>query len=59
MTSVRASSCVVAAQMIEVAGCVLETDGLGYLHRLFPHGDGPELCKIAGMTMPRKVMLDV
>lgn len=30
-----------------------------YLHRLFPHGYGPELCKIAGMTMPRKVMLDV
>lgn len=30
-----------------------------YLHRLFPHGYGPELCKIAGMTMPRKIMLDV
>ena len=30
-----------------------------YLHKLFPHGYGPELCKIAGMTMPRKVMLDV
>ena len=30
-----------------------------YLHRLFPYGYGPELCKIAGMTMPRKVMLDV
>ena len=30
-----------------------------YLHRLFPHGYGPELCKIAGMRMPRKVMLDV
>ena len=30
-----------------------------YLHRLYPHGYGPELCKIAGMTMPRKVMLDV
>ncbi|MDJ0740960.1 MAG: TusE/DsrC/DsvC family sulfur relay protein [Gammaproteobacteria bacterium] len=30
-----------------------------YLHRLFPHGYGPDLCKIAGMTMPRKVMLDV
>lgn len=30
-----------------------------YLHRLFPHGYGPALCKIAGMTMPRKVMLDV
>jgi len=30
-----------------------------YLHQLFPHGFGPELCKIAGMTMPRKVMLDV
>jgi tRNA 2-thiouridine synthesizing protein E len=29
-----------------------------YLHRLFPHGYGPGLCKIAGMTMPRKVMLD-
>jgi len=30
-----------------------------YLHKLFPHGYGPELCKIAGMRMPRKVMLDV
>lgn len=30
-----------------------------YLHKMFPHGYGPELCKIAGMTMPRKVMLDV
>lgn len=30
-----------------------------YLHKLFPHGYGPDLCKIAGMTMPRKVMLDV
>jgi tRNA 2-thiouridine synthesizing protein E len=30
-----------------------------YLHRLFPHGYGPDLCKIAGMIMPRKVMLDV
>jgi tRNA 2-thiouridine synthesizing protein E len=30
-----------------------------YLHRLFPYGYGSELCKIAGMTMPRKVMLDV
>ena len=30
-----------------------------YLHRLFPYGYGPELCKIAGMNMPRKVMLDV
>ena len=30
-----------------------------YLHQLFPYGYGPELCKIAGMIMPRKVMLDV
>lgn len=30
-----------------------------YLHHLFPHGYGPELCKVAGMTMPRKLMLDV
>lgn len=30
-----------------------------YLHKLFPHGYGPELCKIAGMTLPRNVMLDV
>lgn len=29
------------------------------LHRLFPYGYGPQVCKIAGMTMPRKVMLDV
>jgi tRNA 2-thiouridine synthesizing protein E len=31
----------------------------GYLHELFPYGYGPQVCKIAGMTMPRKVMLDV
>ncbi len=30
-----------------------------YLHQLFPYGYGPQLCKIAGMRMPRKVMLDV
>jgi tRNA 2-thiouridine synthesizing protein E len=30
-----------------------------YLHVLFPHGYGPQVCKIAGMTMPRKVVLDV
>jgi len=30
-----------------------------YLHSLLPYGYGPQLCKIAGMTMPRKVMLDV
>jgi tRNA 2-thiouridine synthesizing protein E len=30
-----------------------------YVHSLFPYGYGPQLCKIAGMTMPRKVMLDV
>jgi tRNA 2-thiouridine synthesizing protein E len=30
-----------------------------YLHHLFPYGYGPQLCKIAGMTMPRKIMLDV
>lgn len=30
-----------------------------YLHRLFPYGYGSQVCKIAGMTMPRKVMLDV
>jgi tRNA 2-thiouridine synthesizing protein E len=30
-----------------------------YLHRLFPYGYGCQVCKIAGMTMPRKVMLDV
>jgi tRNA 2-thiouridine synthesizing protein E len=30
-----------------------------YLHRLFSHGYGPERCKIVGMTMPSKVMLDV
>jgi sulfur relay (sulfurtransferase) DsrC/TusE family protein len=30
-----------------------------YLHKLFPSGYGPELCKIAAMTMPRKVMLYV
>ncbi len=30
-----------------------------YLHQLFPYGYGSQVCKIAGMTMPRKVMLDV
>ena len=30
-----------------------------YLHRLFPYGYAPGLCKIAGMPMPRKLMLDV
>jgi tRNA 2-thiouridine synthesizing protein E len=30
-----------------------------YLHALFPYGYGPQLCKVAGMTMPRKVILDV
>jgi TusE/DsrC/DsvC family sulfur relay protein len=30
-----------------------------HLHRLFPYGYGPQVCKIAGMRMPRKVMLDV
>jgi tRNA 2-thiouridine synthesizing protein E len=30
-----------------------------YLHQLFPYGYGPQLCKIAGMTMPRKLMLDL
>jgi tRNA 2-thiouridine synthesizing protein E len=30
----------------------------GYLHRLFPCGYGSQACKIAGMRMPRKVMLD-
>jgi tRNA 2-thiouridine synthesizing protein E len=30
-----------------------------YLQALFPYGYGPQVCKMAGMTMPRKVMLDV
>ncbi len=30
-----------------------------YLHVLFPYGYGVQLCKIAGMRMPRKVMLDL
>jgi tRNA 2-thiouridine synthesizing protein E len=30
-----------------------------YLHKLFPYGYGPQVCKIAGMTLPRKVMADV
>ncbi len=29
-----------------------------YPHRLFPYGYGCQVCKIAGMTMPRKVMLN-
>ena len=30
-----------------------------YLYRLFPHGYGQQACMIAGMTKPRKLMLDV
>jgi TusE/DsrC/DsvC family sulfur relay protein len=30
-----------------------------YLHDLFPSGYGSQVCKIAGMAMPREVMLDV
>jgi tRNA 2-thiouridine synthesizing protein E len=30
-----------------------------YLHALFPCGYGPQVCKIAGMTMPHQAMLDV
>ncbi len=30
-----------------------------YLYRLFPYGYGQQACKIAGMTKPRKLMLDV
>ncbi|AGA90189.1 sulfur relay protein, TusE/DsrC/DsvC family [Thioflavicoccus mobilis 8321] len=29
------------------------------LYRLFPRGYGQQACKIAGMTKPRKLMLDV
>jgi tRNA 2-thiouridine synthesizing protein E len=55
-------------QAVPLAGWLLkamkealgEDKGTGrYLHRLLPHGHGPELCRIAGMTLPRKVMLDV
>ena len=31
----------------------------GYLHQLFPCGYGPQVCKIAGMRMPRTLLLDV
>jgi tRNA 2-thiouridine synthesizing protein E len=31
----------------------------GYLQRLFPCGYGPQVCKIAGMRMPRALLLDV
>ncbi len=30
-----------------------------YLYGLFPYGYGQQACKIAGMTKPRKLMLDV
>ena len=30
-----------------------------YLYELFPYGYGQQACKIAGMRMPRKLMLDV
>ena len=30
-----------------------------YLYQLFPRGYGQQACKIAGMTKPRKLMLDV
>ncbi len=30
-----------------------------YLYRLFPRGYGQQACKIAGMSKPRKLMLDV
>jgi len=30
-----------------------------YLYHLFPYGYGQQACKIAGMRMPRKLMLDV
>ncbi len=30
-----------------------------FLYQLFPYGYGQQACKIAGMRMPRKLMLDV
>lgn len=30
-----------------------------YVYALFPYGYGQQACKIAGMRMPRKLMLDV
>lgn len=30
-----------------------------YLYDLFPYGYGQQACEIAGMRMPRKLMLDV
>jgi len=30
-----------------------------YLYELFPYGYGQQACKIAGMRMPRKLILDV
>jgi len=30
-----------------------------YLYQLYPHGYGQQACMIAGMTKPRKLMLDV
>ncbi len=36
-----------------------EKDTRRYLYQSFPYAYGPQLCKIAGMTMPHKVMPDV
>lgn len=36
-----------------------ETGTRKYLYALFPYGYGQQACKIAGMRVPRKLMLDV
>lgn len=42
---------------IEIGDLMLETDNEGFL--IFPYGYGQQVCKIAGMRKPLKLMLDM